>query len=392
MADSKSILAKIAGRIAEKARAEIASRAKIAIEAIRARTPAPEPAPQPARPQVKAPAPQPVKAQPKPARVEPQPTRVEPQPARVEPQAEPQAGPQAGPQPSEAAPQAPAKPPKPQRGKKGPKISKAVSPALSEEPEGPDGPDEIEPLPKPGKPPAPPLDEEVRVQATEDGIADALERLRSAQRATAALVKQLEALGMGEAARAVVGLVEERRKEAPPAEPKIPIFPIQAPVDLLPPAPDAPPAPGQAPTPPKPAEPTPRSKRKEDSPRLQGSKFYVGISNRKDAFRVLWDEWQRAGIGQLRATAGAGEEDRAGRARGLVLNPEDLKYLPKAEVVVPGRDGSLLVPMHIIVDEDAFNKLLDQWGIGDRITIEVEGMYRADGPVVTHNTWYAGDE
>ena len=391
MADSKSILAKIAGRIAERARAEIASRAKTAIEAIRARNPAPEPAPQPARPQVKAPAPQPVKAQPKPARVEPQPARVEPQPARVEPQPA-RVEPQAEPQPSKTAPQAPAKPAKPQRGKKGPKISKTVRPAAPEGPEEPDAPDEIEPLPKPGKPPDPPLDEDFRVQATEDGIADALERLRSAQRATAALVKQLESLGMGEAARAVVGLVEERREEAPPAEPKIPIFPIQAPVDLLPPAPGAPPAPGQAPTPPKPAEPASRSKRKEDSPRLQGSKFYVGISSRKDAFRVLWDEWQRAGIGQLRATAGAGEEDRTGRARGLVLNPEDLKYLPKAEVVVPGRDGSLLVPMHIIVDEDAFNKLLDQWGIGDRITIEVEGMYRADGPVVTHNTWYAGDE
>jgi hypothetical protein len=45
-----------------------------------------------------------------------------------------------------------------------------------------------------------------------------------------------------------------------------------------------------------------------------------------------------------------------------------------------------------MVDEDLFNDLLDQWNIGDRITIQVEGMYRADGPVVTKGTWFAPSE
>jgi hypothetical protein len=103
----------------------------------------------------------------------------------------------------------------------------------------------------------------------------------------------------------------------------------------------------------------------------------------------LWDEWIRAGIGKERGIAGFGETDDAGRPRGPVLSDDELRYLPRAEVVVPGRDGSLLIPAEIMVDFDKFEQMLDQWGVGDRITIVVEGMVRAEG-AVAKNTWYAG--
>ena len=103
----------------------------------------------------------------------------------------------------------------------------------------------------------------------------------------------------------------------------------------------------------------------------------------------MWDEWIRAGIGKERGIAGIGETDDAGRPRGPVLSDDELRYLPRAEVVVPGRDGSLLIPPEIMVDFDKFEQMLDQWGVGERITIVVEGMVRAEG-AVAKNTWYAG--
>ena len=42
-----------------------------------------------------------------------------------------------------------------------------------------------------------------------------------------------------------------------------------------------------------------------------------------------------------------------------------------------------------MVDFDKFEQMLDQWGVGERITIVVEGMVRAEG-AVAKNTWYAG--
>jgi hypothetical protein len=42
-----------------------------------------------------------------------------------------------------------------------------------------------------------------------------------------------------------------------------------------------------------------------------------------------------------------------------------------------------------MVDFDKFEQMLDQWGVGERITIVVEGMVRSEGPVAK-NTWYAG--
>jgi hypothetical protein len=134
----------------------------------------------------------------------------------------------------------------------------------------------------------------------------------------------------------------------------------------------------KAPKKPQPVAP----KREDPSPKLQGSKIYVPLMKRGAARRVLWDEWIRAGIGKLRGRAGAGEVDAAGRDRGPVLSPEELEYLPDVMVVVPGRDGHLLVPTEALLDEEDFDEFLDQWGVGGRISIEVEGMHRAEGPVV----------
>jgi len=206
-------------------------------------------------------------------------------------------------------------------------------------------------------------------------------------------VTQLEALGAGEAARAIVGVVE--RAAVPPVQPVVPIFPLEPPPDLVAgPAPAPPPAPPRPPPappapPPKPEEP-PAPTRQNDSPRLQGSRFYIPIGKRREVFKILWDEWIRAGIGKQRVVPVEGEAlDAGGRPRGMVIDPEALEYLPRAEVVVPGRDGSLLVPGEIMIDEEAFIQLLDQWGVGDRITIQVEGMYRAEGPVASTGVWRA---
>jgi hypothetical protein len=174
---------------------------------------------------------------------------------------------------------------------------------------------------------------------------------------------------MGEAARAVMEKVPELEPE--PDTPKAPILPVAPLKPLTPIEPLKPLKPTKREKTPEPIKP----RRKEDSPRLQGSKIYIPLMKRKEARKVLWDEWIRAGIGKLRGQAGA-----VG-GRGPVLNEEELEYLPEAKVIVPGRDGSLLVPTEIMLDEDEFDAFLDQWGIGDRISIEVEGMYRAEGPV-----------
>jgi hypothetical protein len=137
---------------------------------------------------------------------------------------------------------------------------------------------------------------------------------------------------MGEAARAVMEKVPELEPE--PDTPKAPILPVAPLKPLTPIEPLKPLKPTKREKTPEPIKP----RRKEDSPRLQGSKIYIPLMKRKEARKVLWAEWIRAGIGKLRGQAGA----------------------------VGGRG-----PV-------AF---LDQWGIGDRISIEVEGMYRAEGPV-----------
>jgi len=235
----------------------------------------------------------------------------------------------------------------------------------------------------------------IRIQPSEKGIGDALAKLRSLSEQTAEYVKQLESLGMGDAAQAVIGLVKRDVEVSTKPPEVIPILPIEPPPSLTG-RQGTPPPDGPSEKPPKPPKPPQEPVQREDSPVLQGSRFYIPIQKRKDAFRALWDEWIRAGIGKPRVEGVQGDPtDAAGRMRGMVLSPEALEYLPRAEVIVPGRDGSLLVPGHIMVDEDAFNNLLDQWGIGERITIQVEGMYRADGPVVTKNTWfapYSGDD
>jgi hypothetical protein len=106
------------------------------------------------------------------------------------------------------------------------------------------------------------------------------------------------------------------------------------------------------------------------------------------AYRLL--DLDTLGLALREDLAGDAEAlDAGGRPRGMVIDPEALEYLPRAEVVVPGRDGSLLVPGEIMIDEEAFIQLLDQWGVGDRITIQVEGMYRAEGPVASTGVWRA---
>lgn len=217
-------------------------------------------------------------------------------------------------------------------------------------------------------------------------IQDALEQLRRLQDATAQLAQQLEERGAGDAARALLGLVGHTEvTKTPPPEPRA-VAPIAG--GGPPPARQAPPTPPAPPALPEIEEPLQRG---DDSLALQGSRFHIPLGPRLQAFKILWDEWIRAGIGKERGIAGIGETDDAGRPRGPVLSDDELRYLPRAEVVVPGRDGSLLIPPEIMVDFDKFEQMLDQWGVGERITIVVEGMVRAEG-AVAKNTWYAGIE
>jgi hypothetical protein len=266
--------------------------------------------------------------------------------------------------------------------------------------------------PRPPKPPAKPIEAEpVEVEPSDEptesesmgggpsDIESALQKLREYQEASAQLAKALEEAGHGDAARALLARVERAEEEdrgrrleplAPP--PAAQVLPRPAPpvaAEAPPAAPVSPGAPGRPapPLPPKP--PTEKYERGEDSMVLQGSRFHVPLGGRLVVFKVLWDEWIRAGIGKERGVAGIGEVDDMGRPRGPVLSEEDLRFLPQVQVIVPGRDGSLLIPPEIMVDFDKFETMLDQWGVGDRITIEVEGMIRAEGPVAK-NTWYAG--
>jgi hypothetical protein len=370
MARRRDILARIASRAAARARQQISQRVQTATsgirQGVRSRIPGlrrPEPRATPA---------QEPQAQERAATEQAPPTRV------VEPSREPE------------KPTPPPPAPTPQQ-----KVPEPQSAGLPRLPSLDDTREDEETQPE-----AP----EVRVQASERGIELALAKLRELQLQTAEYVTQLEAIGMGDAARALVNGPELAPTVQPPPRepvaPVLPILPLEPPDDLKPqgPAPDVPTPPPPPPQkPPKeqepPKEPPERPKRESDSPVLQGSRFYVPLMSRRDAFKVLWDAWIRAGIGKPRVTAVEGEEtDAAGRLRGMVLNPDALDYLPRAEIVVPGRDGSLMVPGEIMVDEDLFNDLLDQWNIGDRITIQVEGMYRADGPVVTKSTWFAPSE
>ena len=246
-------------------------------------------------------------------------------------------------------------------------------------------PEDLEDIESPEPPERPPrLDveevDDVEVQDSEQGIEEALQELQRLTRATAKLAQRLDELGMGEAARAVLGTIkpEDREPQPEPAPPVVPVPPLVKPQALKPQQPAQPSKPLKPPKKPQPV----KKKKKDDSPILQGSKIYIPLMERKAARRVLWDEWIRAGIGKLRGKAGAGEVDAAGRARGPVLNPDELEYLPDVMVVVPGRDGHLLVPTEAMLDEEEFEDFLDQWGVGDRISIEVEGMHRSEGPVV----------
>jgi hypothetical protein len=222
--------------------------------------------------------------------------------------------------------------------------------------------------------------------------------------------------GQGGAARAILGILRPDVADVlppvigPPAPTGTPEIPFREPIPDAPAEPQAPPAsaqgaappqpppkppqpPAQPPAPPPqppprpPAEPPKPPKRKGDSPILQGSSFYVPLMNPEDAWKILWDEWIRAGIGKPRAAAAPGEEDASGRRRGAVLTREELAHLPKVQVQVPGRRGALLVDVEDMLDLDRFTEFLAEWMIDGDVSLVVEGMVSADGESVARNIW-----
>ena len=362
----RDILAKMAADAADRARQELARRVEGVVDRITGRETV-QPRPGPARP--------------RPTRVEP--TTAPEAPTKPEPStAERPRKEDLGPPPEETvAPEAATEgPPRQSKGpprgaKPKPATTSSKAPDAPKAPKAPKAP-QAEPSGEPGA-------DQIGTWG-ERAIQDALDKLRKLQDESAQLAKQLEERGAGEAARALLGLVERAETSPPPPTKPRPIAPIAE--GAAPSAPPAPPAPPALPERPEVEEPIQRG---DDSLALQGSRFHIPLGSRLQTFKILWDEWIRAGIGKERGIAGIGEVDDAGRPRGPVLSDDELRYLPRAEVVVPGRDGSLLIPPEIMVDFDKFEQMLDQWGVGERITIVVEGMVRSEGPVAK-NTWYAG--
>jgi len=110
----------------------------------------------------------------------------------------------------------------------------------------------------------------------------------------------------------------------------------------------------------------------------------------KDAFRVLWREWKKAGIGVSRNPASSDQKDAAGRLRGTPATDE-LAFLPDVQVVLPGREGSIIVPADQMHDLESFESFLGKWGVpaDGRVSLQIEGMTRADGPVAARKVWEA---
>ena len=68
-----------------------------------------------------------------------------------------------------------------------------------------------------------------------------------------------------------------------------------------------------------------------------------------------------------------------------------MPYLPDVQVVIPGRRGTVNVPSDMVENPDLFAEFLSQWGVtdDDNVSLTVEGMSRADGPVAVGPVWVA---